>query len=268
MPTADALPPLTPNQISALVVLMAEARQLTNTELRELAGFSLTGADNARLVELGLVCTDRSQRPFTHELTAYGWHVARRLHTVPLPRQCGSALRSLLTMLANVDRGLGRLGLGPADFFDPRSSGASSDDPTGASPTPVDPPGLVRAAYRELAVTPGSWVSLADLRELLDEYDQSMVDAALRVLARHQDVRVARAADVRRLGRRERAAAVLIGDEECHLLSIGVAPDPQRPADTPPAAHGSTDGPTGTPDGPPAPASPSAGMLVGAPRHH
>ncbi|WP_416905011.1 hypothetical protein [Micromonospora echinospora] len=255
MSTADALPNLTPNQINALVVLMVEARELTNTELRELAGFTLTGADNTKLVKLGLVSTDRSQRPFSHELTEHGWHVARRLHTARPPRQSGSATRSLLTVLANVDRGLGRLRTSQADFFRQDAPGAGApergDDATttpsagttpstGAVPAPhaADPamtaghaaPGpaddaqtLVRTAYRELAVTPGAWVGLADLRELLDEYDRETVDAALRALVRQDDVRIIPVANSKSLTARDRAAAVLIGNEANHALSIGPA---------------------------------------------
>ncbi|MEU4567901.1 hypothetical protein [Micromonospora sp. NPDC023956] len=254
MSTADALPHLTPNQINALVVLMVEARELTNTELRELAGFTLTGADNAKLVKLGLVSTDRSQRPFSHELTEHGWHVARRLHAARPPRQSGSATRSLLTVLANVDRGLDRLRISQADFFRPGAPGSGADSPahddgpanptTGAAVTTgaalttgatvpaattatgspaVDAQALVRAAYRELAVTPGAWVGLADLRELLDEHDRAMVDAALRALVRQDDVRIIPVANSKSLTARDRAAAVLIGDEANHALSIGPA---------------------------------------------
>jgi hypothetical protein len=239
MPTADALPQLTPNQINALVVLMAEARELTNTELRELAGFALTGADNAKLVKLGLISTDRSQRPFSHELTDHGWHVARRLHTARPPRQSGSATRSLLTLLTNVDRGLDRLRLSQADLFRQGAPGADVDAPAGqhaAGDGPTTAPGassggsdagdaqaLVRAAYRELAVAPGAWIGLADLRELLDEYDRETVDAALRALLRHDDVRIIPVANTKALTARDRAAALLIGDEENHALSIGAA---------------------------------------------
>ncbi|WDZ82647.1 hypothetical protein [Micromonospora cathayae] len=259
MSTVEALPNLTPNQINALVVLMVEARELTNTELRELAGFALTGADNAKLVKLGLVTTDRSQRPFSHELTERGWHVARHLHAARPPRQAGSATRSLLTVLGNVHRALAGRQISPADFFRPGSPGpdagpdfgpadnagtidnavsvAGTGDPTRAgSAAPADDPAavpegdpfgdpqaLVRAAYRELAVTPGDWVGLADLRELLDEVDRDVVDAALRGLVRQPDVRIIPVANTKSLTARDRAAAVRIGDEENHALSIGAA---------------------------------------------
>lgn len=240
MSTVEALPHLTPNQINVLIVLMVEARQLTNTELRELAGFTLTGADNAKLVKLGLVSTDRSHRPFSHELTDRGWHVARRLHTVRPPRQAGSATRSLLTVLGNVDRALGRLRLSPADFFRPNPGpdhpahpdGGLADptrldgglaDPTGAVAGVGGTQALVRAAYRELAVRPGDWVGLADLRELLDELDREAVDQALRALVRQPDVQIIPVADSTSLTARDRAAAVRIGDQENHALSIGAA---------------------------------------------
>ncbi len=48
-PAADDAPNLNPNQILALVVLMAAAREVNNNELKELAGFSLTGDDNKNL---------------------------------------------------------------------------------------------------------------------------------------------------------------------------------------------------------------------------
>ncbi|WBB81071.1 hypothetical protein O7606_06730 [Micromonospora sp. WMMD882] len=229
MSTVEALPNLTPNQINALVVLMVEARKLTNTELRELAGFTLTGADNAKLVKLGLVVTDRSHRPFSHELTDHGWHVARRLHTVRPPQQAGSATRSLLTALRNMDRALARLRISQADFFRQEPAPATVDAPQAPAPAPapapetVAPEALVRAAYRELAVTPGAWVGLADLRELLDDLDRDAVDGALRALVRQPDVRIIPVANSKALSTRDRAAAVRIGDEENHALSIGPA---------------------------------------------
>lgn len=229
MSNAGALPRLTPNQINALVVLMVEARELTNNDLRELAGFALTGADNAKLVKLGLVSTDRTHRPFSHELTEQGWHVARRLHAATPPRQGGSATRSLLTVLANVHRSLDQRRISPAEFFRPTdavqedSADAPGEVHGGAAAATGDLQALIRAAYRELAVTPGGWVGLADLRELLDEHDREVVDDALRAMVRSADVRIIPVANTKALTPRDRAAALRIGDEENHALSIGPA---------------------------------------------
>lgn len=213
MLSSEVIPNLTPNQINALVVLMVEARELTNSELRELAGFALTGSDNAALVKHGLVETDRSHRPFSHQLTDKGWAVVRRLHTAPPPKRGGSATRSLFTLLTNVSRSLERRHISHADFF------AHPSVPAGEGTTDLQP--LIRAAYRELAASPGDWVGLADLRERLADQDRSMVDAGLRALVRQDGVRIIPVANTKALTARDRAAAVRIGEEENHALSIG-----------------------------------------------
>ncbi|WP_334438797.1 hypothetical protein [Micromonospora sp. CPCC 206060] len=215
MSTVVDVPSLTPNQINALVVLMVEARELTNSELKELAGFTLTGKDNRKLVDEGLVTTDRSHRPFTHELTDRGWRVLRQLHTVPPPKAGGAATRSLFAVLRNTHRALDRLRVSPADFF--------TQTPTTAAAATVDLVGLVRAAYQDLAGSPGAWVGLADLRERLAGQDRGAVDEALRTLVGQPGVRIIPVANTKALTARDRAAAVRIGDEDNHTLSIGPA---------------------------------------------
>lgn len=233
MSSSEGIPSLTPNQINALVVLMVEARELTNSELRDLAGFALTGSDNAALVKHGLVETDRSHRPFSHQLSEEGWAVVRRLHTVPPPKRGGSASRSLFTLLASLHRSLDRQGISHADFFTGTAvAPTSAEPPTSAAPpvsgdavdTPAaDPEALIRAAYRELAAAPGDWVGLADLRDRLAGQERASVDAALRSLVRREGVRIIPVANTKSLTPRDRAAAVRIGDEDNHALSIGPA---------------------------------------------
>lgn len=234
MSSSEDVPSLTPNQINALVVLMVEARELSNSELRELAGFALTGSDNAALVKHGLVETDRSHRPFSHQLTERGWAVARRLHTVAPPKRGGSASRSLFTLLTNLNRSLDRLRISHGDFFTQTAatapvvpaatSAAGTALASGAEPEGTsDPEDLVRAAYRELAAAPGAWVGLADLRDRLADQERATVDATLRALVRQEGVRIIPVANTKSLTPRDRAAAVRIGDEDNHALSIGPA---------------------------------------------
>ncbi|MEO3780670.1 hypothetical protein ABGB16_28430 [Micromonospora sp. B11E3] len=236
------LPSLTPNQINALVVLMVEARELTNAELRDLAGFPLTGKDNEKLVRLGLVQTDRSHRPFSHELTEEGWRLVRALHTADPPKAGGSSSRSMFTLLGNLHRGLDRLRVSHADFFKQTPAQAVEAQPAEeapaapeasarpAAPALARPPAgdaaveaLVQAAYRELADVPGAWVGLADLRDRLGHVDRAAVDAALRAMVRQDGVRIIPVANSKSLSARDRAAAVRIGDEDNHALSIGAA---------------------------------------------
>ncbi|WP_433269680.1 hypothetical protein ACQPWR_12955 [Micromonospora vinacea] len=230
------VPHLTPNQINALVVLMVEARRLTNVELKELAGFTLTGKDNTKLVDLGLVDTDRTHRPFAHELTDEGWRVARRLHTSAPPKQGGSTTRSLFVVLSNLHRSLDRLRVSHGDFFKQTEAtavvsepGHEAPAPTAAQPAAAAPvsaaevEALVRSAYRELTTAPGAWVGLADVRDRLADTDRAALDAALRAMVGREDVRIIPVANTKSLTARDRAAAVRIGNEDNHALAIGPA---------------------------------------------
>ncbi|MEU8388477.1 hypothetical protein [Micromonospora sp. NPDC048842] len=239
------VPRLTPNQINALVVLMVEARRLTNVELKELAGFTLTGKDNTKLVDLGLVDTDRTHRPFAHELTEEGWRVARQLHTAAPPKQGGSTTRSLFVVLSNLHRSLDRLRVSHGDFFKQTEATAApaTGEPRHEAPAPTvtattappasaasaasvsaaDVEALVRSAYRDLATAPGAWVGLADVRDRLADTDRAALDAALRAMVGREDVRIIPVANTKSLTTRDRAAAVRIGNEDNHALAIGPA---------------------------------------------
>ncbi|MEU8328893.1 hypothetical protein [Micromonospora sp. NPDC048839] len=243
------VPHLTPNQINALVVLMVEARRVTNVELKELAGFTLTGQDNKKLVDLGLVDTDRTHRPFAHELTDEGWRVARQLHTAAPPKQGGSTTRSLFVVLSNLHRSLDRLRVSHGDFFKhteatapatseprpeaPAPTAAAMTAPAAATvatapaaaavPAAAEVEALVRSAYRDLAAAPGDWVGLADVRDRLADTDRAALDAALRAMVGRDDVRIIPVANTKSLTARDRAAAVRIGNEDNHALAIGPA---------------------------------------------
>ncbi|MEW2429592.1 hypothetical protein AB0877_16405 [Micromonospora sp. NPDC047644] len=229
------VPHLTPNQINALVVLMVEARRLTNVELKELAGFTLTGKDNTKLVDLGLVDTDRTHRPFAHELTEQGWRVARQLHTAPPPKAGGSTTRSLFVVLSNLHRSLDRLRVSHGDFFKQTGATAAPSEPRPEAPAPAvtaakaapaapaEVEALVRSAYRDLATAPGAWVGLADVRDRLADTDRAALDAALRAMVGQDDVRIIPVANTKSLTARDRAAAVRIGNEDNHALAIGPA---------------------------------------------
>jgi DNA-binding MarR family transcriptional regulator len=205
MPTEGTAPKLKTEQIQALVVLMVEARKLTNADLKELAGVTLTGASNKHLEKLGWVETDRSRRTYAHTLTDKGWHAMREIHLMEPP--AGAAARSLFTVLANLHRSLERLGISPGEFF--KQTG--SDDPESA----------IRAAYARLAKQPGDWVGLADLRDQLIDISRGTVDKTLKSMARMDDVRIIPVADAKNLRKRDRDAALQIGVEDNHVIAIG-----------------------------------------------
>jgi hypothetical protein len=235
MSITEAVPSLTPNQTQALILLMAEARELTNNEMRDLAGFALTGGDNARLVSLGLVETDKTHRPYSHQLTDKGWRIVREMSAGAPPKRASSALKSLLVLLANVHRSLDRLQVSQGEFF--KQAPAMGQTTSEALDVPsvdrlldgqlggdvggdVDVEAAIRAAYGDLATARGEWIGFADLREHLGGLDRVTVDEALRAMLRHQGVRIIPVANSKALQPRDRAAALRIGDEDNHALSI------------------------------------------------
>jgi hypothetical protein len=68
--------PLGAQHLSALFALMGAAREISNTELQELAGFRIDGELRRTLNERHLVVSTRhggNNKPFVHELTDAGW---------------------------------------------------------------------------------------------------------------------------------------------------------------------------------------------------
>ena len=66
--SAPNLPKSTLREVAVLVVLMAEARALSNTELKELAGFDLSGDARRALNGLGYVSSAKVGRVYEHTL--------------------------------------------------------------------------------------------------------------------------------------------------------------------------------------------------------
>ena len=220
---------LTPTESAILVVLLAEAREISNKDLETRFGFTLTGKSKDKLNELGLVRSRKVGRAFVHELGDGGWDRLQR----PLnfdgtrPRAFGAALGSLL---AAVRRDLDRTGRSLAMAFAPEAAEpappvvASAPAPQSA-PEPEQEADLIdriREAYAAIASAPRAWVSIADIRRKLDGVDRSELDAALRQLERADDVNIVPESNQKALSDDERRAAVIIGDQPKHFLAIGV----------------------------------------------
>lgn len=87
----------------------------------------------------------------------------------------------------------------------------------------VDPPsteGLIRSAYDQLAPAPRDWVRLADLRSAVDA-PRAQVDDAIKRLSRSQQATLAPVQDQRTLTSADEDAAIRLGGESKHLVSIG-----------------------------------------------
>ncbi|MFC4062830.1 hypothetical protein ACFOWE_31450 [Planomonospora corallina] len=236
--------------VSILVVLMVEAGEVSNPVLRDRYGLTLTGPQRLRLNELKLVESRRHGQSFVHELTDRGWaRVAEEIRAgVGVPSRAGRAVAQAL--LLGVRRLMERTGQRPGDLFLPHGdpaadasgtsrtgvsrTGASDTSGTDTSGTGVSRTGAsgtgvpvedlearIRAAYAALAPEPGAWVSLTRLRPLLGDAAKQEVDAALVRMNGLPDVNIVPESNGKILTPQDLAAAVVIGDQEKHLLWIG-----------------------------------------------
>lgn len=215
MPDSDDL---TPAESALLIVLMAEAREVSNRELNERFRFTLTGKSRVKLNNLKYVESWRVGQMYVHRLGDAGWaRCYRQLNfDSPRARALGAALSSLNDA---VHRHLARRDLSLADAFGDTADQPAADGPASAA----DPlPDQLRAAYRALARHPGAWVSIADLRARLAGAGRAEVDAALRELERAADVSIVPDSNQKALSDTDREAAVRIGGQDKHFLAIGV----------------------------------------------
>lgn len=198
---------LTGTERAVLLVLMAESRPVPNPELVVL-GPALDKPGRDKLNRLGLIESGRVRNRFVHELTDRGWRLCREIIAAgPPPRSTGPA-KALYTVLGALGRYLQRSELSLADAFWPAAEGPAE--------TVED---RLRAGYARLVTRPGGWVSLTRLRAELDD-PRDDVDAALRALYRAPGVSLIPEENQKVLTAEDRAAAVLIGDGDKHLIAI------------------------------------------------
>jgi hypothetical protein len=197
-------------QRAALLALMLEGREVSNPELKERRKLTIVGLDRRRLNELKLVESRQEGRSFRHELTERGWKWCFvEFHAEP-PARAGSLERGLYGVLSAVVRLVDREQLALTDAFTPEAEEADLE-------------ARIREVYRDLADEPKAWVSLTDLRPRLGDAPRTEVDEVLRRMDGTPKVTIIPEANQRTLTPEDRAAAVRIGDEENHLISIGEA---------------------------------------------
>ncbi|MGI5500851.1 hypothetical protein [Lentzea sp. CA-135723] len=197
---------LTMRERAALLVLMAEARELTNAELHQLAGFTVDGDCRRRLNDLGLVVSTKAGRAYVHDLTDEGAVRCRTELSAERPPRAGYAGGALYVVLAGLRRHL-------------EATGGTLGELFGA-----DLCRRVETTYRTLARRPGDPVSLRVLREHLDDVPGDRLDLALTTLADRPDVHLWGEADQKSLTDLDREAALTLGGSARHTLVIEAAP--------------------------------------------
>lgn len=210
---------------AALLALMAEARELSNQELEEIVGFRLQGEARRKLADRKLVEShkDAARRGMlVHVLTDDGWAWCDEEFAAGRPPVRGpgsSAANALSVVLRGLGQYLARTNQKPADLFGPATATASEA---------VSPAGGIEdriwSAYRRLAKARGDFVPLARLRPLLGDAGRSEVDEALVRMTLDRRANLASQANQKNLDPADHAAAVRIGGDDNHLISIEEEP--------------------------------------------
>src|SRR5262245_10506894 len=162
-----------------LFALMAQGRELSSKELKELYRIELKGASRTKLNRDGLLVSRRQGRGFAHDLTDRGWAWVRKEFTQAPPPGSGSLVAALYAVLAVLAGGLERHELTLADLVD-----AGTRMPTkgnGSASTLVN---RIKNAYRQLAKHSQDWVYLSELRPLILGASKAQVDGALKEMYR------------------------------------------------------------------------------------
>jgi hypothetical protein len=202
---------LTPSESALLIVLMAEAREVSNPELKNRYQITLTGQSRAKLNKAGYVRSEKVGRSFVHQLDDKGWE---RMHQAlnfdsPRSRALGAALSALHDNLR--ERVLGHGAYHRFSELFSRTSKAPDDDPEMR----------IREAYSSLAPRPGAWVKHTEVRRKLSDMPGDALDEAFHLLSRADDVEMMPESNQKTLSAEDRRNAVRVGGQDTHLMAIG-----------------------------------------------
>lgn len=208
---------LTPTETAILVVLMAEAREVLNTDLRDNYGITVESDQRAKLTRLNYISSRKSGRTTALVLEGDGWLRAQKDFDFRTrgTKAHNAALGAVLSNLR--DRVMARSGYASfSELF------AQSDMRAEPSVPPVDLRPRIRATYAALAAEPRDWVSLRRLRPFFSDVPRPELDVALTELSRESDVNFVPENNQRMLTEADHEASLHLGGQDKHLLAVGV----------------------------------------------
>ena len=206
---------LTVRQRAVLFALLGEARQVANPELEQLIGVRLDGADRRQLNARKYVESTKVGRAYLHELSDAGWRWCAQELAAPPGERASSLERAHYKVFGLFARHLDAAGLTLADIACP-----TSDAPASTAANAADLTAVIEAGYRSVAATAGEFVSLRELRLRLADRTRPDVDAALTTMFTAQRINLIPQSNQQALSDADREAALRIGGEYKHLISI------------------------------------------------
>jgi len=194
--------------ISALFALMGAAREISNTELEELAGFRIDGKLRTTLNDRHLVTSTRQgNKPFVHKLTDAGWKRCEAELAGGRLKPTKYLAGAFYMVLDGFGHFLQRENRTLAHVFSQEPAGPVSET-------------TIATLYRQLAEKQGDWVRLADLRPRLNGVARADVDRVLKAMSKAGRAHLAPDPDRKSLTAADHAAAIRIGGEDNHLLVV------------------------------------------------
>jgi len=213
---------LTVRQRAVLFALLGEARQVANPELEQLIGVRLDGADRRQLNARKYVESTKVGRAYLHELSDAGWRWCAQELAAPPGERASSLERAHYKVFGLFARHLDAAGLTLADIAGPTPGAPASTaaNDANAANAAADLTALIETGYRSLAAKAGEFVSLRELRLRLTDRTRPDVDAALTAMFTAQRVNLIPQSNQQALSDADREAALRIGGEYKHLISI------------------------------------------------
>lgn len=204
----------------AMLALMALAREVTNGELDARYKLGLDKPQRERLNKDGLIASRKEGRGFAHELTDKGWAWAARELQAGVPARAGSAGGALYAVLHGLAAVLQRRGMALSDLFAPinEPTAVVAEVKSASAQKPLSE--RIRAAYKRLAARPREWVYLSDLHTHLNDATKAEIDSTLREMFHNREVSLTLEEDQASLTKAQRSAALRLGVDDMHLLSM------------------------------------------------
>lgn len=194
----------------ALVALMLHVTEASNTDLRKLYHVTIEKSARDQLTQEKLITWKKGLRgAIFHELTDQGWARGRDELTLAPPDRVGAAWHLLYGTFRHLNGLMIRNGYQLSDVFVAEDLG------------PLSVEDRIRRAYGELAGEPGDLVSLARLRDELPDVPRRSLDQALLDLDRQRVIQLDPDPNRKALSDRAKAAAIPLGGEDMHLITIG-----------------------------------------------
>ena len=196
---------------AVMIALMALNEETRNAELYRRYRIDVRKPVREKLNRDGLLQSRRlgANKGFAHELTDAGWAWAVAELDAPVPPGARAGGRALYALLNGLKVALDARGMLLQELFAPRvpkPAGSLRD--------------RIRRAYRGLAPRPWDWVELRDLRAQLGDWPRREVDQELVRMFREKDVNLTLHEDRGRLTQADRDAALRLGVDDMHLISM------------------------------------------------